>query len=399
MLDQTFSARTLHRLCSVSEVIEFGLGGKTDEQICFFEEIASKINHDNFELSEFKCFKRNGKPVYKAKNKYDHFAIKKANENIKRIFGVSSSDRRLLVNQIKVLLEENSPFHIVKVDISSFFESVDKKELLDKCWDNPILSHLTKKIITNLLDDGQFKNKSGLPRGLSVSATLSELYLEDLDKHIREMEGIYYSARYVDDIVIFCIPTATETQEKVEEYITKMGLSINRGKTETKRNKTDKYPIIIDYLGYQFCKSENGVSVDIAPNKVKKIKTRIIKSFLSYLKDGSFYLLEKRLQFLTGNFSLDSKSKVEGEPLKTGIYYNYSEISPDASSLDQLDSFLIKLIYSKHNSLGKKIRSRLTPRQRRALRKYSFKTGFHKKITHKFSYLDVVLIRRCWTNE
>jgi hypothetical protein len=222
-----------------------------------------------------------------------------------------------------VLLEENSPFHIVKVDISSFFESVDKKELLHKCWDNPILSHLTKKIITNLLDDGQFKNKSGLPRGLSVSATLSELYLEDLDKHIRKMEGIYYSARYVDDIVIFCIPTATETQEKVEEYITKMGLSINKSKTETKKNKTDKYPIIIDYLGYRFSKSENGVSVDIAPNKVKKIKTRIIKSFLSYVKDGNFYILEKRLQFLTGNFSLDSKSKVEGEPLKTGIYYNY----------------------------------------------------------------------------
>ncbi|WP_288354173.1 hypothetical protein [uncultured Marinobacter sp.] len=94
MLDQTFSARTLHRLCSVSEVVEFGLGGKTDEQIYFFEEIAKKINHDNFELSEFKCFKRNGKPVYKAKNKNDHFAIKKQMKTSKEylVFQVPTDD-------------------------------------------------------------------------------------------------------------------------------------------------------------------------------------------------------------------------------------------------------------------------------------------------------------------
>lgn len=399
MLDQTFSARTLHKLCSVSELVEFRLGGKPDKQLEELDKIAQEINKDEFELTTFKCFKRNGKLVYKAKSKTDHFAIKKANDNVKKIFGVSSADRQLLVNQIKVLLEETSPFHIVKVDISSFFESIDKKRLINKCWDNPILSHVTKKIIGCLLEKGQFKTQLGLPRGLSISATLSELYLQDLDKYIRGLEGIYYSARYVDDIIIFCIPSAGDTQKKVEEYVVDMGLTINKLKTQTKKNKIDKYPLIIDYLGYRFTKTENSVFIDIAPSKIKKIKTRIIKSFISYINDKNFPLLENRLRFLTGNFRLYSKSKIEGETLKTGIYYNYSELTPGAESLHSLDTFLVSLIYSKHSSLGIKIRGTLTSSQRRKLRKYSFKTGFYKRITHNFSYTDVLSIRECWKDE
>ena len=37
---------------------------------------------------------------------------------------------------------------LVKIDVSSFFSSIDKIQLLNECWDNPVLSHKTKKIMS-----------------------------------------------------------------------------------------------------------------------------------------------------------------------------------------------------------------------------------------------------------
>jgi len=118
MLDQTFSAKNLRRLCSISEAIESGLGGKAEDQLAALEEIANDINIEGFECAKLKCFKGNEKLVCKAANKIDQSAIKKDSSNLKKIFRVSHSDRQTLVSQIRALIEEKSPFKLGAVDVS-----------------------------------------------------------------------------------------------------------------------------------------------------------------------------------------------------------------------------------------------------------------------------------------
>ena len=62
----------------------------------------------------------------------------------------------------------------------------------------------------------------------------------------------------------------------------------------------------------------------IADKKIKKIKNRIIRSLTQFVKTGDFALLENRLKFLTGNYSIKKREKTND--LKAGIYYNYSLI-------------------------------------------------------------------------
>ncbi|WP_286219731.1 antiviral reverse transcriptase Drt3a [Marinobacter apostichopi] len=398
MLDQTFSAKSLHRLCSVSEVVEHKLGSTPEQQLSSLSKIAEKINSDSFEFSDFKSFQRNGKLVFKPRKPEDHFAIKKINQNLKKILGVRHTDRNTLVNQVKTLLEEKSPFILIKIDIASFYESISSKDLISACWDDPLLSYKTKVLLNDLLTGSQFVSKPGLPRGLSISSTLSEFYLSNLDEYIKGLEGVYYSARYVDDILVFSVPNQNDIMKNVETSIIDMGLEVNYKKCDAFQNKIGPKPIDFDYLGYRFQKTGESVEIDISPKKVKKIKSRIAKSFYAFSKDRDFDLLTKRLKFLTGNFNLKSRSKVIGNDLKTGTYYNYSEIPEQSDALKDLDGFILRFIYARRGKLGRTLSSVLNGQDKRYLRKFSFCTGFRERISHKFTYDDVVEIRKCWTN-
>ncbi|WP_417536840.1 antiviral reverse transcriptase Drt3a [Methylophaga sp.] len=398
MLDQTFSARSLHRLCAVSEVVEYKLGSTPEQQLSSLSTIAEKINSDDFEFSEFKSFQRNGKLVFKPRTPEDHYAIKKINQNLKKILGVRQTDRNTLVSQVKTLLEEKSPFILLKIDLASFYESISAKKLLSQCWDDPILSYKTKVLLNNLLTSSQFGNKPGLPRGLSLSSTLSEFYLESLDEYIKGLEGVYYSARYVDDILVFCVPNQNDAMNQIESFVFNLDLSVNQEKCDKFQNKVGAKKIDFDYLGYRFTKNGENVEIDISPKKVRKLKSRIAKSFYAFSKDKNLDILIKRIKFLTGNFNLKSRSRVVGNDLKTGIYYNYSEIPENSPALNDLDDFLIKIIYSKRGKLGRRLSALLSGNDKRTLRKFSFRTGFKERISHKFSYSDVVEIRKCWNN-
>lgn len=108
-----------------------------------------------------------------------------------------------------------------------------------------------------------------------------------------------------------------------------------------------------DYLGYQFLvrnptrqeagKIKDGelcrkVHVDIARKKIKRIKTRIVRSLLSYAKSNDWELLRDRIAFLTQNFSVYNP-KAGGKKV-AGIYHSYPLISEGAAGLKDLDRFL-----------------------------------------------------------
>ena len=89
----------------------------------------------------------------------------------------------------------------------------------------------------------------------------------------------------------------------------------------------------------------------------------------------------------TGNYSVKKNSN--GNDLKAGIYYNYSEIT-DLSIFKELNVFLRKAIHS--NKFGNK----LSQIQKDEISGYSFLFGFNNKVYNSIRATEMKRIKACW---
>ncbi|MBF4410747.1 antiviral reverse transcriptase Drt3a, partial [Vibrio anguillarum] len=243
------------------------------------------------------------------------------------------------------------------------------------------LNQLNKFLIDN--------SCSGLPRGLSISSTLSELYLRDFDSYIKSNSNVYYYARYVDDIIIICLDNVEEVDLALNKGLESLGLSVN-----------EKYMVIndrgleneFDYLGVKFRLSNKSSKYSLSTNKVKEIKTRVIKSIVDYRKNKDDELLINRIMFLTSNYKIHTKT--ESNNLKAGIYYNNQYIT-DYSQLAELNEFLRKSLTAKRGSLAKLVRLIPSSVVSQCIR-MSFFEGYINKRMVSFSSKEISNIVRCW---
>lgn len=443
-MNQSFQRQQLIRLCKKAEYIDDGMtiNQLTDLLDKSYEDIAK----DSFEFSlkqVSEYFLTNDLP--------NKLILRKLNDNIKRIYKDEQANRRIIISQVKTLFSETCPFWVIKTDIKSFYESIDRERLISKFHDDSMLSYQSKFLMKRVFENPLLVGKSGVPRGMNISATMSELYMRKFDRWVRSYGSVYYYARFVDDIIIFSnsLKDSLSLIENLNPQLNILaeGLSINQKKTELFDGKTLENLDIkngkkillkhkLDYLGYSFSKriipekivlkklqninklrytceekysviENNPVSVifldtiqrekysslivSIADKKVKKIKTRIIKALLDFSKNKDFDLLEKRIQFLTGNYSI--RKSEEGNSLRAGIYYNYLQVT-NHSVFIELNQLLRKSIYSKSPNFGAKIG--LSNIQKSKLSKYCFLAGFEKKVFFEFSYIEMQQIIKCW---
>ncbi|MCU0350335.1 MAG: RNA-directed DNA polymerase [Flavobacterium sp.] len=404
-MNQSFQRQQLIRLCKKAEYIDYGMTIKqlTDSLDKSYEDIAK----DSFEFSlkqVSEYFLTNDLP--------NKLILRKLNDNIKRIYKDEQANRRIIISQVKTLLSETCPFWVIKTDIKSFYESIDRERLISKFHDDSMLSYQSMFLMKRIFENPLLVGKSGVPRGMNISATMSELYMRKFDRWVCTYDSVYYYARFVDDIIIFSnsLKDSLSLIENLNPQLNTLaeGLSINQKKTELfdgktlenldiKNGKKIRLNHKLDYLGYSF-RIENvrtkkrKLIVSIAEKKITKIKTRIIKALLDFSKNKDFNLLEKRIQFLTGNYSI--RKSEEGNSLRAGIYYNYLQVTSHSVFIEELNQFLRKSIYSKRPNFGAKIG--LSNIQKSKLSKYCFLAGFEKKVFFEFSYIEMQQIIKCW---
>ena len=234
-----------------------------------------------------------------------YFALKQMQFNIRRLYKVKQSNRHQIVCQLRELLCDKLPKYIIRTDVSSFYESIPRDQLLRKLRDDTLLTLQTKKLIRRVLHEyGQLTgNDTGLPRGIGISAYLAELYMRDLDAEIRNYPGVLYYARYVDDIVIiFCPPPNVGTQkfhQLVKESFSKLGLRQNKAKTKV----FDQPAFQMTYLGYKFIVGNGNIKLRMSDAKTARYKKRMDLAFSSYHKNSSSNelaarrVLERRIDF------------------------------------------------------------------------------------------------------
>lgn len=405
-MKQNFNYQELSRYLKKGELVRNKLEAEDIEsKVLTIEE---QILTENFSFD----IKSNSE-YYWVESLSEKLLLRKLNDNIKRIYKNEQANRKFIIQQVKTLLKEDAPFWIIKTDIKSFYESIDREKIFRKLKNDAMLSYysffLLRKIFENIASNG-------LPRGLNISSSLSEIYMRKFDKKLQMYEGVYYYARFVDDIIIFlnnkerALKLYYDDLNKIISDL-RLSLQINEDKTELIDGKDFK--ILkrkcniksvhnnIEYLGYKFSleipvvKNKKGrtLSISIADKKIKKIKTRLAKSYVDFCLTNDFELLKKRVLFLTGNYAINKSS--DGSILKAGIYFNYSHIN-NFNVLKELNQFHRKIIYGKKGSLGVKLNIKLTTEQRNILKKYCFIEGFKKKTFNSFTFEEMGKITKRW---
>lgn len=402
------------------------IADKKEIQLNEFDIISKSVNNKNFRFD----LQPKDDDIFVIQNTRDaFFAIKQLQYNVKKTFKVKQSSRHLILSQIKLLLNESSPKYVIRTDVSKFFESIPQDKLFDKINDNTLLNIQSKKFIRQILDEYNTKKDTarididkGIPRGVGISSYLSELYMKDIDKHIKNMEDVVYYARYVDDIFIIISPKLPKKDidfyfEKIKDVVGRESLVLHE--------EGDKYNLIdlsnsvsenthynFTYLGYkihieQYLKDSKmtilKTSFGLSEDKKNKVEVRVLKS-IDYFNQKSKYDLKLArknlilcLHFLTTNTKLSgAKSRI-----KTGIYY----------SNDLLDSCFEKDINTLDNKLKGKWLSKVQPFadlfanntekrkyieriKKNIISKCNFHKGFNEKTYHTFSKDELRTIKR-----
>lgn len=326
--------------------------------------------------------------------------------HLDRAYPQKLENKEHVIPQIQQIINSHIPFDLVKFDISRFYESVDSQRILKQLEIDHNLDPIAKKLIQKLIEEFYLltSTEKGLPRGISTSSSLAEIYLSLLDEKIREKLDPDHMFRFVDDYLLikYCNDTNLENFfNDINDVVNSLGLSLNSEKTVSARNQHGLPDYWFNYLGYKFKVNQQNkihsalrpgtLITDISDNKYVRYRRRIDKSFQIYTRelsknqDYANKNLFLRLRFLTSNSNLFSykRKKVFGAHFNNKYITNYK-----SSRLRILDQYLKSAIFNseKDNSIN-------IPDY---IKNLSFKRGFINITFYKSSPKQINQIKRVW---
>lgn len=404
---QSFSRSNLRRILRASDFYQSAEVRSADDFDPAIERAQREISERSLSFDDIVVFRKHDKPIFQLQQLHQKLIVRKLADTLSRVYKTKPANRIKICNTIKTALSDSTAYQLIKCDISAFFESVPQAELKQKILSDSIFSVETKWVFRRLFECPALYDASGLPRALPISTVLSEKFLERFDDRIRRREDVFYYARFVDDIIAFVSGDASGALQYMKQQLQENGLTVNQRKTKIYSNFQDAYAERnicgerkpdFNYLGYRFRKSspKSSVKVSIANSKIKKIKTRLVSSILTYSNDLDFALLEDRIRFLSGNYFVANSSS--DSPLKAGIFYNYSIANSVHKQLTHLDEFYKKQVLAPIN-LFKRRGAALSEERKRRLLRFSFRAGFDERKLRSFSAARISKIKGAWGND
>lgn len=308
------------------------------------EQIEKQVNSRAYRMN-MSSFLMDGKEVFTLDDTLATFyTIKQLQYNIRKTFHVKQANRHAILSTIRTLLSSKIPLYVIRTDISGFYESIPQEKLLPMVNDNTLLSYKSKAFIRVILqlfeaqkDTAKILPGCGVPRGVGISAYLSELYMRSIDQSIKQREEVIFYARYVDDIFIICksMPAGkilSDYYADLQQLFNQYNLTL-KSAPDTKCQLIDLTPYNVprtnfDFLGYNISigrdKNITTLEYDLSNDKQRRMRERIdaivtrfnnlacvdVRAAKRDLVDG--------LRLLTCNYTLFSmKSGV-----KVGLYYS-----------------------------------------------------------------------------
>jgi hypothetical protein len=353
-----------------------------------------------------------GKTAHLVKSTPHAIVLRGLNVTVRRATRLKPADRDTIIRRLATVLGEGVEHREYKFDIKSFFESLDTKSLAADMASVTAIPRSAVRVLENYFTELEGRGIKGLPRGISLSATLSEWALSNFDKKISSLPDVYFNARYVDDIVIVTGARETPGQfiKKIKSLLAPLKLELNPDKTQQihipgppQASSTNRVVGQFDYLGYSFAVHEakrapdrrfyREVDVSIAKTKIARLKSRLCLAVCAFLADGSIGDFERRLQLLTGNYNL--RDFVNGRQRNTGLYCNYRRANT-SEGLKEIDAFFRSLVVGGRSRLAKRLSQKVPIGLRRSLLKYNFVRSFNEQVFYNFTLAEIAELRRCW---
>lgn len=181
---------------------------------------------------------------------------------------------------------------VLKCDIRKFFYSVD----------HGILFNLIKQeiddadaldLISKIIDSFHVVSGKGLPLGNVTSQLFANVYLNELDQHIKHVLKEKFYIRYCDDFIIV---------HSDEDHLTRLVPEINRFLQSQlqlylhpRKIQIRKLSHGIDFLGYVALPHYRVLRTKTKRRMFKKITRRNLQSFLGMLQHCKGYTLAQKL--------------------------------------------------------------------------------------------------------
>ena len=419
MIEIPYTQKNLLRCVGYKDILNDKSLLDTEPRISVAKEALVSIKRKTIFQGSVRPILISGKKAYVFNSLKPELVSRLIAKNLKANYRVKQSDRQSVISNAISLLKEGGAYDVYRFDIKNFYESIDRHLILQKLIADARCSWQTLMLISEFFDQLDVWEVQGLPRGIGLSAVLSELALSEFDENIRHMPEVFYYGRFVDDVLIITsadIPRAIFEQELssclfsgLEFHVGGKRQFLPVGKSRDE-GRSDEFATF-DFLGYEFeifnfnesgsrCRfKRRKVLVDLSSPKVEKIKSRLISSFCSYMASSrgqaDYDILKYRIMALAGNYYITDP--ISGVKIKTGIYYNYIHKNyAQKCALNHIDGFLHGLLFSSSHQLSRRLARSLTLRQRRQLAGYSFASGFTNARFHSFTYQVLKVVKECW---
>lgn len=415
MYDMAFTERTLRQQVRRVDFLNFRhlrAEGELEQEI---NKALTFVQSPDADLSLIKTQRIRTANVRRVEDYHLLLALRKLNANIKHCAQLRVHSRDAVAAALRGMLSESVPFRIYKMDVRRFFESIDRQHVARGLKRIGLERSLTSRLVDAIIDVHSRDGGHGLPRGLAISGTLSDLVMREFDAQVEDRSEVFFYRRYVDDFIV-----VTSGEEHYGSFVSELArqlpvgleLKVNKLKIghaaalsgKVKGNAAPRTDAV-EFLGYSFrFDAENlptlqcghrRVQIDIAASKAKKIKTRIVRSLIDYVANKDFQLLDDRLRHLTSNLSLVDRSS--GLSRLVGIHFNYMLVDADSSdTLVQLDRFLTNALSSKKGRVYSQLTGLLSEAQRAQLGRHSFVEGARKKRFFQMGLRQLSRTQRCW---
>lgn len=417
MSSARFSLRNLRAEIRSTDGWDYGVDFSKPLDL-YIEEAESIIKDPLAALQDFNFFENGKRAVYSYSSYPTVLSLRVLSSYLKRRYNLQSETREAITRGLIQALSDSSEMHILRRDISSFYESLPTEPLVEGLLYTDVLDPRARRMLEAFFEV-HCLGSVGLPRGLGLSATLSEFIMKPVDSAIRLLPGVYRYHRFVDDIVVLCTDPSV-VSPKISTVLPSP-LRLNDRKSEdvslTRPAGDLKLKSRFEYLGYRYeidmCHSPSKfrkLRVSIAQRKIDRIRTKIILAARAYIASQNYAQFRLRILYLTGNYKFLKKRPIVSTGkavVRSGIYYNYRYcgdyqgtrvVAHPMSELKGLDWFLQNSILGTRYPLGSAIMAQLNAQQVAALRRLSFAQGHLKIYDSKVTSDQVKMIKSIWRN-
>jgi len=326
----------------------------------------------------------------------NYFASRQLQRNLKLAFRLQTANREQIIDQLLQLTDDRFPKTLFRTDIASYYENIRHDVLLKRIGGSE-LTQQSQSLIRKLLSRQSSLTSGvkgvGLPRGIGLSAPLSDIYLLDFDEYVRGLPETVFYARYVDDIVgIFSTSKPSDEghpdfQSMIRAQLMPLGLSLST--TKTSESQIESGSSVIPptrFLGYEISRTTSKLEVRLTPERVSRLNARLQLSFGAHARSKSFdgraaRMLLHRVRYLASNLRLQNNKR----NAFAGIFFSNRHLR-NFEQLDQLDQ-----------AIDDYASTLMDANLASALRSIRFRTGFEKRTFHRWSEERMKEIQSPWS--